>query len=143
MDPLAVYDFTMEADGKLFHKFNENVKLTFKVDPKQIKNPKNVKVYYWNQGKEKWELIGGEYKNGEVSAYSNHFSTYGVFEGEPASNKIPTQADHELPNTATNTFNILLAGLILVLIGGILYSVKEEILFQSNMVITKNVRRAI
>jgi 2',3'-cyclic-nucleotide 2'-phosphodiesterase / 3'-nucleotidase / 5'-nucleotidase len=31
---LAVYDFTIEADGKLYHEFNEKVKLTFKVDPK-------------------------------------------------------------------------------------------------------------
>ena len=82
---LAVYDFTIEADGKLYHKFNEKVKLTFKVDPKQIKNPKNVKVYYWNEDEEKWELIGGEYKNGEVSAYTDHFSTFGVFEVEPDS----------------------------------------------------------
>ncbi|PAE32955.1 5'-nucleotidase C-terminal domain-containing protein [Bacillus sp. 7884-1] len=123
---LGVYDFTIEADGKLYHQFNEKVKLTFKVDPKQIKNPKNVKVYYWNEKEEKWMLIGGEYKNGEISAYTDHFSTFGVFEGQPASNKIPTQADHELPNTATNNFNILLAGLMFVLSGGVLYFVKRR-----------------
>ncbi|NWQ44056.1 LPXTG cell wall anchor domain-containing protein [Bacillus sp. EB106-08-02-XG196] len=123
---LAVYDFTIEADGKLYHEFREKVKLTFKVDPKQIVNPKNVKVYYWNVEEGKWELIGGEYKNGEISAYTDHFSTYGVFEGEPESNKIPAQADHELPNTATNNFNILLAGLLLVLSGGVLYYVKRR-----------------
>jgi 2',3'-cyclic-nucleotide 2'-phosphodiesterase / 3'-nucleotidase / 5'-nucleotidase len=123
---LAVYDFTIEADGKLYHEFNEKVKLTFKVDPKQIENPKNVKVYYSNEDEEKWELIGGEYKNGEVSVYTDHFSTYGVFEVEPDSYKIPTQADHELPNTATNNFNIFLAGLMLVLAGGILYFVKRR-----------------
>ncbi|MEH7274765.1 5'-nucleotidase C-terminal domain-containing protein [Neobacillus vireti] len=128
---LAIYDFTIEADGKLYHKFNEKVKLTFKVDPKQIKNPKNVKVYYWNEEAKKWESIGGEYNNGEVSAYTDHFSTYGVFEGEPDTNKIPTKADHELPNTATNNFNILLAGLILVLSGVVLYFVKRR--FQINL----------
>ena len=52
---LVVYDFTIEADGKLYHEFNEKVKLTFKVDPKQIKNAKDVKVYYWNEAEEKWE----------------------------------------------------------------------------------------
>jgi LPXTG-motif cell wall-anchored protein len=128
---LAVYDFTIEADGKLYHQFNEKVKLTFKVDPKQIKNPKNVKVYYWNEKEGKLVLIGGEYQNGEISAYTDHFSTYGVFEGQPASNKIPTQADHELPNTATNNFNILLAGLMLVLSGGVLYFVKRRNAFSN------------
>jgi 2',3'-cyclic-nucleotide 2'-phosphodiesterase / 3'-nucleotidase / 5'-nucleotidase len=123
---LAVYDFTIEADGKLYHEFNEKVKLTFKVDQKQIKNPKNVKVYYWNEKEEKWVLIGGEYQNGEISAYTDHFSTFGVFDGQPTSNKIPTQADYELPNTATNNFNILLAGLMLVLSGGVLYFVKRR-----------------
>jgi 2',3'-cyclic-nucleotide 2'-phosphodiesterase / 3'-nucleotidase / 5'-nucleotidase len=93
---------------------------------KQIKNPKNVKVYYWNEKEEKWVLIGGEYQNGEISAYTDHFSTFGVFDGQPTSNKIPTQADYELPNTATNNFNILLAGLMLVLSGGVLYFVKRR-----------------
>jgi 2',3'-cyclic-nucleotide 2'-phosphodiesterase / 3'-nucleotidase / 5'-nucleotidase len=82
-------------------------------------------VYYWYVEEAKWELIGGEYNNGEISAYTDHFSTYGVFEGEPESNKIPTQADHELPNTATNNFKILLAGLILVLSGVVVYFVKR------------------
>ncbi|WP_428907991.1 5'-nucleotidase C-terminal domain-containing protein [Niallia sp. Krafla_26] len=123
---LGVYDFTIEADGKLHSKFSEKVKLTFKVDPKQVKNPENVKVYYWNEEQEKWELIGGEYKDGEVSAYTDHFSTYGVFEVEPDSQMVPTPSDYELPNTATNAFNLLLGGIILVLAGGALYLVKRR-----------------
>lgn len=125
-DALAVYDFKIEVDGKEYHKFNEKVKLTFKVDPKQVKNPKNVKVYYWNEEKKNWELIGGEYNNGEVSAYTDHFSTFGVFESTPVSNEIPTKGSHELPNTATNNFNNLLAGLMLVLVGSVLYFVKRR-----------------
>jgi LPXTG-motif cell wall-anchored protein len=123
---LAVYDFKIEVDGKEFHKFNEKVKLTFKVDPKQVKNPKNVKVYYWNEEKKNWELIGGEYNNGEVSAYTDHFSTFGVFEGTPDSNEVQTKGNHELPNTATNNFNNLLAGLMLVLVGSVLFFVKRR-----------------
>ncbi|WP_052353790.1 5'-nucleotidase C-terminal domain-containing protein [Neobacillus jeddahensis] len=124
---LVAYDFTMEADGKAYHKFSDKVKLTFKIDQKLIKNANNVKVYYWNEEAKKWELIGGEYKNGEISAYTDHFSTYGVFEGEPVPTKTPSQAGQvELPNTATNSFNILLIGLMLVLAGGILYLVKRR-----------------
>ncbi|WP_449622050.1 5'-nucleotidase C-terminal domain-containing protein [Robertmurraya sp. Marseille-Q9965] len=123
---LGVYDFTIESGGKTYHQFDEKVKLTFKVDPKQIKNPKNVKVYYWNEKEEKWELIGGEYKNGEVSAYTDHFSTYGVFETKPDSSKSPSEAKNELPETATNNFNLLLTGLMLVLAGMMLYFVNRK-----------------
>jgi LPXTG-motif cell wall-anchored protein len=123
---LAVYDFTIEVNGKEYHKFNEKVKLTFKVDPKQVKNPENVRVYYWNEAKKTWELIGGEYNNGEVSAYTDHFSTFGVFEGTPDSKKIPTQAGKELPNTATNNFNLLLAGLVSILAGSVLYFIRRR-----------------
>ncbi|MFS0775240.1 5'-nucleotidase C-terminal domain-containing protein [Neobacillus sp. 3P2-tot-E-2] len=123
---LAVYDFKIEVDGKEYHKFNEKVKLTFKVDPKQVKNPKDVKIYYWNEEKKNWELIGGEYNNGEVSAYTDHFSTFGVFEGTPDSIETPTKGNHELPNTATNNYNNLLAGLMLVIAGSVLFFVKRR-----------------
>ncbi|NMO76335.1 LPXTG cell wall anchor domain-containing protein [Bacillus sp. UniB3] len=122
---MVAYDFTIAADGETYHKFNEKVKLTFKVDSKQVKNPKNVKVYYWNEKEGKWELVGGEYKNGAVSVYTDHFSTYGVFEGQPDSSKVPTQVN-ELPNTATNSFNILLAGFMLIVVGVGLYFVKRR-----------------
>jgi 2',3'-cyclic-nucleotide 2'-phosphodiesterase / 3'-nucleotidase / 5'-nucleotidase len=125
-DALTVYDFTIEVDGKEYHKFNEKVKLTFKVDSKQVKNPKSVKVYYWNEAKKNWELMGGEYNNGEISAYTDHFSTFGVFEGDPNSNEIPPKANHALPNTATNNFNIILAGLMLLLAGSVLFFVKRR-----------------
>lgn len=107
-------------------KFSEKVKLTFKVDPKQIKNPKHVKVYYWNEELEEWELIGEEYTKGDITDYTDHFSTYGVFENEPDSNMVPSQADNELPNTATNSFNPIFSGLILVLDGGIPSFVKRR-----------------
>jgi 2',3'-cyclic-nucleotide 2'-phosphodiesterase / 3'-nucleotidase / 5'-nucleotidase len=87
---------------------------------------KNVKVYNWNEAKKNWELIGGEYNNGEVSAYTDHFSTFGVFEVTPDSTEIPTKGKHELPNTATNNFNNLLAGLMLVLAGSVLYFVNRR-----------------
>ncbi|WHY00037.1 5'-nucleotidase C-terminal domain-containing protein [Neobacillus sp. DY30] len=90
---LAAYDFKIEVDGKEYHKFNEQVKLTFKVDPNQVKNLNNVKVYKWNEAKKNWELIGGEYNNGEISVYTDHFSTFGVFEVTPDSKKIPTKGN--------------------------------------------------
>ncbi|MFC5465038.1 5'-nucleotidase C-terminal domain-containing protein [Lederbergia graminis] len=120
---LVVYDFTIEADGKLHHQFNEKVQLSFKIDPKQVEIPENVKVYYWNDEEDKWQLVGGEYQNGEIIADTTHFSTFGVFEGEPETNLIPTDSGEVLPNTATNNFNILIIGFVLVLAGGVLYFV--------------------
>ena len=58
---MAVYDFTIKSNGKDKHKFNEKVTLTFTVDSSKVKNPENVKVYYFNEDTKKWELVGGEY----------------------------------------------------------------------------------
>lgn len=90
---LAAYDFTIEVDGKEYHKFNEKVKLTFKGDPEQVKYPESVKVYYWNEAKKNWELIGGEYNNGEISANTDYFGTFGVFEVTPDFKRIPTKGN--------------------------------------------------
>jgi 2',3'-cyclic-nucleotide 2'-phosphodiesterase / 3'-nucleotidase / 5'-nucleotidase len=60
-----------------------------------------------------------------VSVYTDHFSTYGVFEGQPQSSNIPTQAN-ELPDTATNNFNILVVGFILLIVGIGLYFGKRR-----------------
>lgn len=38
-----------------------------------------LKVYYFNPETKMWELIGGEYVDGEVVANVDHFSTYAVF----------------------------------------------------------------
>lgn len=81
-------------------------------------------MFYWNPDTEEWELIGGEYKDGIVTAETDHFSTFAVFEiedeEETSGNNEKTEEDegNELPDTATSTFNYLLAGFIILFVGG-------------------------
>lgn len=117
----VVYDFKIIQGGKHLSNFDAQITLTFKVDESKVKNLALVKVFYWNPTTKVWELIGGEYKDGFVTVETNHFSTFTVFEMENAEDETidmpaPTVDDaHKLPNTATNAFNYLLVGLLLLL----------------------------
>ncbi len=141
-DAIVAYDFTIKSEGKGYHKFNEKVTMTFSVDPKTVDDPKNVKVFYWNPESKKWELVGGDFKDGKITATTDHFSTFGVLEVKDS--KETPEADEKdtntndstttesggknanggkkLPITATNSANLLVIGLVLILIAvGILY----------------------
>lgn len=75
-----VYDYTIHQGSNVVSHFDNPVTLSFNVDPSKVTNPQALKVYYWNTESKKWELIGGSYKDGVVTAQTIHFSTYGVFE---------------------------------------------------------------
>jgi endo-1,4-beta-xylanase len=75
-----VYDFTIRQGSNIISTFLEPVTLKFKVDLDKVTNPELVKVFYWNEKLEGWELIGGTYKDGVVIAETTHFSIYTVFE---------------------------------------------------------------
>ncbi|MBS8265668.1 LPXTG cell wall anchor domain-containing protein [Mesobacillus boroniphilus] len=172
----AVYDFTITQGDTIVSQFSEPVTLTFNVNLDGLEDPSNLKVFYFNEETKEWELIGGTYENGEVTAQTNHFSIYTVFEvtssGDVPSNQNPANAEsdeeagitpeendsdqttvessqpgtnqqtentvenkdavqsediqnnesdqttetqkNELPDTATNTFNVIAAGLALI-----------------------------
>ncbi|WP_243459376.1 LPXTG cell wall anchor domain-containing protein [Metabacillus bambusae] len=115
----SVYDITISSEGKEYHQFKEEMTIEFRVTGK-VNKAENVKVFYYNEGEKKWELVGGTYSNGMVSAKTDHFSTFAVFENsstdvvyEPA-----TLIGHfDLPSTATNIVNMLLIGLLISLTG--------------------------
>ncbi|MCS0542628.1 LPXTG cell wall anchor domain-containing protein, partial [Aeromonas veronii] len=124
------------------HKFNEKVTMTFSIDPKTVDDPKKVKVFYWNPQSKEWELVGGEYKDGKITATTDHFSTFGVLEIEDTKESPGTEVKDsdtnestekdsdsknsnggkKLPITATNMANMLVVGLSLILVAvGLLY----------------------
>ncbi|MBP3952591.1 DUF6359 domain-containing protein [Bacillus suaedae] len=76
-----VYDFTIYIgnDGSTLSTFS-GIELVFEVDLKDVKNPENLKVFYLNEITGKWELVGGEYKDGKVTATTTHFSVFTVQE---------------------------------------------------------------
>ncbi len=124
----AVYDITITSGTKEFHQFQKDMILTFKVTDK-VKQPENIKVYYYNEDSRKWELIGGTYKDGFVTATTNHFSTFTAFEVNADEEIVKAQqpeADSMLPSTATNSFNMLLIGMFIFTIGGLLLLFKNR-----------------
>ncbi|MFD2654823.1 endo-1,4-beta-xylanase [Gracilibacillus thailandensis] len=130
----AVYDFTIFQGDEEISQFDSKVTLSFKVNQDKVKDPNKVKLFYWNPDTEEWELIGGEYKDGIVTAETDHFSTFAVFEiedeEETSGNNEKTEEDegNELPDTATSTFNYLLAGFIILFVGGalLIYNMRRK-----------------
>ncbi|WP_161485265.1 leucine-rich repeat domain-containing protein [Alkalihalobacillus trypoxylicola] len=76
----STYDFTVKQGSRNISAFDEGVTLTFNVNAGLAKNPKNLKVFYFNEETKKWENIGGTYQNGRVTAVTYHFSIFTVME---------------------------------------------------------------
>ncbi len=120
----AVYDFKIIQGNQEISQFDANVTLSFKVDTSNVTNPDHVKVFYWNPETEEWELVGGNYQDGVVTVETDHFSTFTVFEIENSEDETgdeeqpsAEQSQNQLPDTATNSYNYLLAGLVVLLTG--------------------------
>ncbi|WP_347836204.1 phosphatase PAP2 family protein [Gracilibacillus sp. JCM 18860] len=114
----VVYDFEIKQGEKQLDTFDEKVTLTFSVDSDKVKDKDQVQLFYWNPELEEWEAIGGgEWHDGNVKAQTDHFSTYTVFEQETMEQQPVTEDGQKLPETATTTFQYLLAGFLLFLSG--------------------------
>ncbi|WP_066321125.1 DUF4350 domain-containing protein [Bacillus sp. FJAT-29814] len=125
-----VYDFTIIINGQVIHEFAEPITLTFDVDVSKVKNTNNLKVFYFNEKTKGWELVpGAVYRNGKVEVQTKHFSIFTVFEteGTKVNADAPTQLNGDkLPDTATNSYNLLFAGLLLLALGFSLVLIKRR-----------------
>ncbi|UOQ50106.1 5'-nucleotidase C-terminal domain-containing protein [Gracilibacillus caseinilyticus] len=76
----TVYDFTIMEGNKMIHDFSDygGVELSLKVNEKDVSDIDSMKIFYLNDETGEWEVIGGSYKNGKVTATTNHFSTFTV-----------------------------------------------------------------
>ncbi|MFA9559012.1 pullulanase [Evansella sp. AB-rgal1] len=129
----SVYSFHLQQGGKTISEFTDGIELSFEVDQKRMKNPNNAKVFYWNEKENMWELIGGSFKGGVVTATVYHFSTYAVFElseGELNENDEEVtsvvETGNVLPDTATSIYNWLFAGIALLLSGISVYILQRR-----------------
>jgi LPXTG-motif cell wall-anchored protein len=144
----AVYDFTIKQGGKEIKTFEEKVTLTFSVNSDKVNDKDKVQLFYQNPESEEWEAIGGEWQDGHVTAQTDHFSTFTAFvdgevlpqpvteDGEtwqqPEAEDGETQQQPEtedgqkLPETATNTYQYLLAGFILLVSGTIFFFIRRR-----------------
>ncbi|MGG5252710.1 LPXTG cell wall anchor domain-containing protein [Neobacillus sp. SM06] len=120
-----VYNFTIVVDGKSIHQFSVPITLNFDVDLSKVKEPKNLKVFYYNENTKEWDLVpGAVFNNGKVTVNTPHFSTFTVFEVSGNSQHVQTASapstEYGLPDTGTSIYNYLLAGILLVIIGATL-----------------------
>ncbi|SDQ92253.1 fibronectin type III domain-containing protein [Virgibacillus salinus] len=120
----AVFDFSITQGNEVVSQFDQPITLRFPVDQELVKDTNNLAIYFLNEETNEWEKIGGTYKDGNVTATVNHFSTYTVFEEsveETTSNEGSTINDSgvtgkKLPNTASNAMNFLMLGLLFSLL---------------------------
>ncbi|SDP32519.1 Glycosidase [Litchfieldia salsa] len=119
-----IYDFKLTVNGTEYHIFDEMMTLVFKIDSEKVKNPNNVTVLYFNEDKNQWEDMGGIYKDGVVTAQTSHFSIYGGFERFEESEKLSEipgpKGENKLPSTATNSFNLLMVGILFSIAGALI-----------------------
>ncbi|MDL4841958.1 phosphatase PAP2 family protein [Aquibacillus rhizosphaerae] len=116
----VVYDFEIKQGEKELKTFDEKVTLTFSVDSNKVNDKDQLQLFYWNPELEEWEAIGGEWHDGNVTAQTDHFSTYTVFEQEEIEQQPVTDDGQKLPETATTIYQYLLVGFLLFL-GGMLF----------------------
>ncbi|WP_407270047.1 alpha/beta hydrolase-fold protein [Radiobacillus sp. PE A8.2] len=76
----AVYDFSITQGDKKIDSFGQPVTLIFKVADTKVSNTKDVKIYYYEEENGEWIKIGGTYKDGTVTAETDHFTNFTVFE---------------------------------------------------------------
>ncbi|GGM42196.1 hypothetical protein GCM10011351_30320 [Paraliobacillus quinghaiensis] len=118
-------DFSIIADGEDITEFSDNpITVTFTVNKNKVNNWEDLKVVYIDENGDQKEIISPISYNketGEVVAELTHFSAYGVFE-------IASEDNGEaLPDTATNQYNwLLLGGLLLVIGTTTLFAVRRK-----------------
>ncbi len=124
-----LYNFTIIAGGEEITDFGDYVvRLTFTVDASRVNNWDNVRVIYIDEnGEQREEIVPTSINEitGEVVVDVSHFSIYGVFEvaGDTVED---SEEDNELPDTATSTFNLLAAGVAIILAGMIMVFVSRR-----------------
>jgi LPXTG-motif cell wall-anchored protein len=145
-----VYEFSI--NGGAISKFADTpITLTLKFDKSKVTNWNNVVVKYINPdgtiSTEQIEIVKIDQNTGEITVKVKHFSKYGVFEvpnsstttgstsgtttpgtttSTPTTSSTATTTGNALPNTATDSYNFLIAGFALVALGGILFSIRNR-----------------
>ncbi|SEO26130.1 LPXTG-motif cell wall anchor domain-containing protein [Amphibacillus marinus] len=149
----AIYQLTITVDGEIIRSFAEPIELQFTYTGEATPD-EHLAVYYWNSDNDSWDKVGGEVDGNYITASTDHFSIFTVFnpnifltedddldQDEQEDSVTPTPAPEQstpggtgnqhagisLPNTATSMFNYAIAGVTILLIGaGILLYIKKR-----------------
>lgn len=65
-------------------KFKRAVEMTIKYDKEKLTDPKNLKIYWFNEIKSRWEYVGGKVdeEKGTITVKLEHFSKYAAIENQ-------------------------------------------------------------
>ncbi|UOQ50665.1 LPXTG cell wall anchor domain-containing protein [Gracilibacillus caseinilyticus] len=128
--------FRLVVDGEEIESFGSTpVIVSFEVDSAQVSSEESLRLVYLDDAGKKEAYLKGQYDtdNHQFTSSVEHFSTYGVFEitdetvnADTDNTQEETVADNRnqgvddqyesssLPETATNLFNFLLIGFVLI-----------------------------
>ncbi|WP_066316235.1 cadherin domain-containing protein [Bacillus sp. FJAT-29814] len=120
-----IYELTIKQGDTIIHQFDHEIELGFSINGHA--QPELLKVHYFNEAKKEWELIGGTVAGGQVIAKTNHFSTFALFQPDhlvikPAKKPV---TGSDLPETSTSMYNWLLAGLLILILGGAMLRIQR------------------
>jgi hypothetical protein len=120
-----IYELTIKQGDRIIHQFDHEIDLSFSVNGHA--QPEQLKVHYFNEEKKAWELVGGTLEGDQVRAETNHFSTFALFQPNDLVKKpdLKPTTEGNLPDTSTNMYNWLLAGLFILILGGAMLRVQR------------------
>jgi subtilisin family serine protease len=82
---LGSYQFEISDTKRAVESFPDPIRVTFVVEPSQIRDSTNVGVYGWNPSARSWDYAGGQVQpDGTVAFHARHFSQYAVMERSAA-----------------------------------------------------------
>ncbi|UOQ87491.1 Ig-like domain-containing protein [Gracilibacillus salinarum] len=117
-----VIDFTLKGNNEPII-FEHAINVTFPIDTDRVQDWDHIIVHYIDENGEIQEQLEPNFYNkeaGEVTAAVNHFSIYGVFEQLAAEeSESSTDESNPLPDTATNQYDYLIAGLLFLVLGSV------------------------
>ncbi|WP_163582435.1 bacterial Ig-like domain-containing protein [Gracilibacillus saliphilus] len=117
----AVYDFTIKQNDEEISEFGtHSVTISFILKEQRIDNLNELSIYHLNEDSQKWESVGGNYKDGKVTANVQHFSTFTVLDKDSEQAEqaiIEKSGGSTLPSTATNIFQWILIGIAFIVSG--------------------------
>ncbi|WP_208586848.1 glycosyl hydrolase [Gracilibacillus suaedae] len=147
-----LYDLTFKQNSQTISQFSSGIQLSFLVE----NSNENQKIYYWDVQESIWEEIGGTIENNWITARTDHFTIFSVFDvgnmgidkenqenkdtnkqqeqpideqtknSDENLNNNKTNDSHtikypkaksNLPDTASSTYNWLLLGFIVLVLG--------------------------
>lgn len=82
-----LYDLRFEQNDRVISQFSSSVQLSF-----LMKKPNdNQKIYYWNIQQSEWIGIGGKIENKWITAETDHFTIFSVFDEK----ELSQASDHD------------------------------------------------